>query len=92
MGEIPLTLNPNRLGTSPGSSSLLFTALARQLTHRDNVEEGDEPTPCIVSRIRSRDCAKIKNALRSILAGFVGTEVERDDEVEDFQEQVSACS
>ena len=40
--------------------------------------------PCLVSRLASRDCSSIKNALRSLIGGFVGSdvEIEADDEDE----------
>lgn len=47
--------------------------------------------PCLVSRLASRDCSSIKNALRSLIGGFVGSDVEieaDDEDDEDGQGQV----
>ncbi|GAA5894557.1 hypothetical protein JCM5296_005129 [Sporobolomyces johnsonii] len=76
------------LGASPGSSSLLFSSLIRQLTRPltpSSSSAASPSKPCIVSRLTSRDFSNIKNALRSLIAGFVGSdiEIEMDEEDED---------
>ncbi|KPV75780.1 uncharacterized protein RHOBADRAFT_52808 [Rhodotorula graminis WP1] len=59
------------IGASPGSSSLLYSSLTRQLTSpaprpppaadaNDDPSPADHPRPCIVSRLASRDCSNIK--------------------------------
>ncbi|ORY59430.1 origin recognition complex subunit 3 N-terminus-domain-containing protein [Leucosporidium creatinivorum] len=39
--------------------------------------------PCIVSRLTSRECGNIKNAMRSLIAGFIGNAPEMLDDDED---------
>ncbi|KAL8293081.1 hypothetical protein RQP46_000775 [Phenoliferia psychrophenolica] len=69
------------IGAGPGTSSLLFSALSRQLV---DSEEGRDP--CIVSRFTSRECSNIKSAMRALISGFVGSaapDVEDDQDGED---------
>ncbi|BGP37813.1 Origin recognition complex subunit 3 [Rhodotorula kratochvilovae] len=87
-GQLPLR-SGLIIGASPGSSSLLYSSLTRQLTHptAGSTEANVAPPhrSCIVSRLASRDCSNIKNALRCLIGGFVGSdiEIEADDEDED---------
>ena len=74
-------------GASPGSSSLLFTSLCRQLTTAPAVIFGEERPPCIVSRLTSRDCASIKSALRALIAGFLGSAPADDEQGEEGDEE-----
>ncbi|GAA5938683.1 hypothetical protein JCM3775_001959, partial [Rhodotorula graminis] len=87
------------IGASPGSSSLLYSSLTRQLTSpaprpppaadaNDDPSPADHPRPCIVSRLASRDCSNIKNALRSLIGGFVGSDVEMEADDEDDEDEV----
>ncbi|GAA6023827.1 hypothetical protein JCM10207_005386 [Rhodosporidiobolus poonsookiae] len=75
------------IGASPGSSSLLYSSLIRQLAHPAPAQD-THTRPCLVSRLSSRDCSNIKNALRSLIGGFVGSaanvELEEDDEDEEL--------
>jgi hypothetical protein len=85
---IPL-LHP---GASPGSSSLLFSSLCRQLTTvpaKDETRAERTPRhPCIVSRITSRDCTNIKSAMRTLIAGFIGSgSASGDNEYYDDEEE-----
>ncbi|GAA5975281.1 hypothetical protein JCM21900_003849 [Sporobolomyces salmonicolor] len=78
------------LGASPGSSSILFSSLIRQLARPVNPSPSSAalpPKPCIVSRLTSRDFSNIKNALRSLIAGFVGSDVEIEMDEEDEDEE-----
>lgn len=63
-------------GASPGSSSLLFAALTKQLTTSGRN---------VVARLSSRDCATVKSALRGLVASFVGVPPDAEDE-EDWEE------
>ncbi|POY76587.1 hypothetical protein BMF94_0176 [Rhodotorula taiwanensis] len=79
------------IGASPGSSSLLYSSLVRQLSSvdSDTVDES-APTavrPCLISRLASRDCSNIKNALRSLIGGFIGSSLDVDLEDEDDEEE-----
>ncbi|GAA5837528.1 hypothetical protein JCM9279_006781 [Rhodotorula babjevae] len=91
------------VGASPGSSSLLYSSLTRQLTSpaprappaaaaNDDPLFAHEPRSCIVSRVASRDCSNIKNALRSLIGGFVGSDVEMEADDEDEDDEVSGCA
>lgn len=40
-------------------------------------------SPCLVSRITSRDCVNIKLALRTIISGFIGHKSQANDDGED---------
>ncbi|GJN88670.1 hypothetical protein Rhopal_001636-T1 [Rhodotorula paludigena] len=44
--------------------------------------------PCLVSRLTSRDCSNIKNALRSLIGGFIGSDIdlEAEEDGEDEEE------
>ncbi|BGP18746.1 Origin recognition complex subunit 3, partial [Rhodosporidiobolus nylandii] len=87
-GRVPL---PTGLivGAYPGSSSLLYSSLIRLLTRPSSSSNPAAQAPCIVSRVSSRDCSNIKNALRSVIGGFVGSaanvEIEDDDEEEEME-------
>ncbi|GAA6029372.1 hypothetical protein JCM8097_003642 [Rhodosporidiobolus ruineniae] len=89
-GKVPL---PTGLivGASPGSSSLLFSSLIRLLSRPSTSSADTAPPPCLVSRVSSRDCSNIKNALRSVIGGFIGgaANVELDEEDEDEMEVAS---
>ncbi|TNY23682.1 origin recognition complex subunit 3 N-terminus-domain-containing protein [Rhodotorula diobovata] len=83
------------IGASPGSSSLLYASLTRQLAAPDPRPDphsaGAMPSatprrPCLVSRLASRDCSSIKNALRSLIGGFVGSDVEIEADDEDDED------
>ncbi|GAA5979191.1 hypothetical protein JCM11641_008456 [Rhodosporidiobolus odoratus] len=80
------------VGASPGSSSLLYSSLIRLLSSSSTVEEADRQTPTLVSRVSSRDCSNIKNALRSLIGGFVGgvASVELDEGEEDDDMDLAA--
>ncbi|GAA5894668.1 hypothetical protein JCM6882_006652 [Rhodosporidiobolus microsporus] len=94
-GRVPLRTGLI-IGASPGSSSLLYSSLTRQLTSpppaSPSTADGDAstPAPCIVSRLSSRDCSNIKNALRSLIGGFVSSRanVEVVDEDEEDEEEM----
>lgn len=73
-------------GAGPGTSSLIFSALCRQLAAP---KEG-EREPCVVSRITSRECGNVKSAMRAVIAGFVGSAFEGEDEGEGDEDQVRA--
>lgn len=77
-------------GASPGSSSLLYSSLIRQLTRSTSTNSSTAQRPCLVSRLASRDCSNIKNALRSLIGGFIGSdvEIEADDEGEEEDQHV----
>ncbi|GAA5820712.1 hypothetical protein JCM10212_000837 [Sporobolomyces blumeae] len=101
------------LGASPGSSSLIFSALTRQLTDPSAPQTSaqpraaseaqdcspspaapllDRPSPVLVSRLTSRDCSNIKNSLRSLISGFIGSDAELEvDEDDEDQEAVYAA-
>ncbi|GAA5932677.1 uncharacterized protein JCM15063_002175 [Sporobolomyces koalae] len=85
-GKVPLKTGLI-LGASPGSSSLVFTSLLRQLRLAPAGQSIDTRVdkPCLVSRLTSRECSNIKNALKSLIAGFVGSDVELelDDDDDD---------
>ncbi|BGP22666.1 origin recognition complex subunit 3 [Rhodotorula toruloides] len=70
------------VGASPGSSSLLYASLVRQLTWPSSANQPAQRSSSLVSRLASRDCSNIKNALRSLIGGFIGSdiEIEADDE------------
>lgn len=79
---------PLPTGASPGSSSLLYSSLVRQLsgTASGDSDAAASSRPCLVSRLTSRDCSNIKNALRSLIGGFIGSDLDvelEDDEDED---------
>ncbi|GAA5904649.1 hypothetical protein JCM8208_004840 [Rhodotorula glutinis] len=91
------------IGASPGSSSLLYSSLTRQLTSPaprappaaadadadpSPRSEADLARPCLVSRLASRDCSNIKNALRSLIGGLVGSDVEIEADDEDDEDEV----
>ncbi|BGP05881.1 Origin recognition complex subunit 3 [Rhodotorula toruloides] len=78
------------VGASPGSSSLLYSSLIRQLTRSTSMNSSTPQRPCLVSRLASRDCSNIKNALRSLIGGFIGSdvEIEADDEGEEEDQHV----
>ncbi|GAA6050059.1 hypothetical protein JCM3770_001349 [Rhodotorula araucariae] len=89
-GRVPLRAGLI-VGASPGSSSLLYSSLTRQLaqTGHHRMSESDlSPShrPCIVARLASRDCSNIKNALRSLIGGFVGSDVEIEADDEDDED------
>ncbi|GAA5881279.1 hypothetical protein JCM3774_000950 [Rhodotorula dairenensis] len=79
------------IGASPGSASLLYSSLVRQLSGAgsDNPEASSQP--CLVSRLTSRDCSNIKNALRTLIGGFIGSDidVELDDDDDEEEEILS---
>ncbi|GAA5822740.1 hypothetical protein JCM11251_004361 [Rhodosporidiobolus azoricus] len=85
-GRVPLRTGLI-VGASPGSSSLLYSSLTRLLSTANPTSSTSASEPCIVSRLSSRDCSNIKNALRSLIGGFVGSranvEVVDEDEEED---------
>lgn len=79
--------SPPPTGASPGSSSLLYSSLVRQLSGPTSGDsDAASSRPCLVSRLTSRDCSNIKNALRSLIGGFIGSDLDvelEDDEDED---------
>lgn len=77
---------PRRPGAGPGTSSLVFSALCRQLVEPF---DGSDRDPCIVSRITSRECANIKSAMRAVIAGFVGSAPDVEDNGDGDEDQVS---
>ncbi|GAA5845942.1 hypothetical protein JCM5353_008175 [Sporobolomyces roseus] len=95
-GNVPLKTGLI-LGASPGSSSLIFSSLIRQLVQPTTANDTRKRKPTIVSRLTSRECSNIKNALRSLIAGFVGSDADLeldDDEEEDeavFAQQRSSA-
>ncbi|KAI5479599.1 origin recognition complex subunit 3 [Pseudohyphozyma bogoriensis] len=81
------------IGVSPGSSSHFFTALCRQLVAPQSASDDDAdeaPSECLVSRITSRDCGNVKNALKALMGGFMRNVVDaEDEEVEEVVEELS---
>lgn len=87
-----LTVTTPATGASPGSSSLIYNSLIRQLVHPSRSRDtADQFKSVIVSRLTSRECSNIKNALRSLIAGFVGSDadLEADD---DDDEDAASCT
>lgn len=80
--------SPRCAGASPGSSSLLYASLVRQLTRPLPADQATQQRPCLVSRLASRDCSNIKNALRSLIGGFVGSDIEIDGDDEGDEEDL----
>ncbi|KAM0753608.1 hypothetical protein T439DRAFT_377780 [Meredithblackwellia eburnea MCA 4105] len=87
------------IGVGPGTSSLVFTALDRQLSQshpqldeEPQLDDGDVEinTPSLVSRLSSRDCPNLKSALRALTAGFVGHASLRENTVIDDEEEDEA--
>ncbi|BGP29911.1 Origin recognition complex subunit 3 [Rhodotorula toruloides] len=78
------------VGASPGSSSLLYSSLVRQLTRPAPANSSSPRRPCLVSRLASRDCSNTKNALRSLIGGFIGSdiEIEADEEGEEEDQHI----
>ncbi|GAA5978195.1 hypothetical protein JCM10908_004267 [Rhodotorula pacifica] len=76
------------IGASPGSSSLLYSSLVRQLAGTSTEPNSETFSRlCLVSRLASRDCSNIKNALRSLISGFIGSDLDVDLDDEDDEEE-----
>ncbi|GAA5910943.1 uncharacterized protein JCM6883_000651 [Sporobolomyces salmoneus] len=86
-GTIPLKTGLI-LGASPGSSSLIYNSLIRQLVYPSAEAAAERAKPVLVSRLTSRECSNIKNALRSLIAGFVGSDAELELDDEDEEDEI----
>ncbi|KWU46587.1 hypothetical protein RHOSPDRAFT_15117 [Rhodotorula sp. JG-1b] len=76
------------VGASPGSSSLLYSSLVRQLSGTTSSDsDAASSRPCLVSRLTSRDCSNIKNALRSLIGGFIGSDLDVELEYDEDEDE-----
>ena len=79
---------PLPTGASPGSSSLLYSSLVRQLSGTTSSDsDAASSRPCLVSRLTSRDCSNIKNALRSLIGGFIGSDLDVELEYDEDEDE-----